>query len=261
LPNEQRFVATTQGDTFVVVSGPRDAVPVVLLHGSGANNAIWLRDAASWSGRLRVHAVDVIGEPGLSAPSRPPFTSDAYVQWLDEVLNGLGLVKAALVGVSLGGWIALDYVVKRPDRVACVSLVSPSGIGSQDLWFLLKVGLLTKCGARGLRRALQMVAGRTRVPDESAAFIIEVFRHFKPRMTKLPIRTDAELAALAMPVQLILGGADRMLRSHETRDRMIRLVRQLDVVVLDGHGHLLPPQGDAIAGFVHANCSLGTSAA
>ena len=42
---------------------------------------------------------------------------------------------------------------------------------------------------------------------------------------------------------------------------MINLVRHLDLVFLEGHGHLWPPQTDAIAGFVHANCSLGTSAA
>jgi pimeloyl-ACP methyl ester carboxylesterase len=80
---EQRIVPTRQGNTFVVVSGNPSSRPVVLLHGSGANSAWWMRDATAWAQHHRVYAVDVIGEPGLSAPSRPPLASPAYAEWLD----------------------------------------------------------------------------------------------------------------------------------------------------------------------------------
>jgi hypothetical protein len=53
----------------------------VLLHGAGANTVMWMGDAADWSTARRVYAVDVIGEPGLSAPSRPPLASGAYADW------------------------------------------------------------------------------------------------------------------------------------------------------------------------------------
>jgi len=69
---EQQMVSTRQGDTFVVISGEPSAPPLVLFHGSGANSASWLRDVATWAEHHRVFAVDMIGEPGLSAPSRPP---------------------------------------------------------------------------------------------------------------------------------------------------------------------------------------------
>src|SRR5512139_3195860 len=107
VPNEQLTVPTRQGETFVIAGGPPDAPPVILLHGSTANSSAWMGDVAAWSERLRVYAVDVIGEPGLSAPARPVMASDAYAGWLDDVLDGLGLglERAAVVGMSLGGWL------------------------------------------------------------------------------------------------------------------------------------------------------------
>ena len=96
---EQLVVSTCQGDTFVLASGDRTAPPVVLLHGSGTNSASWMRDAPAWAQQYRVYAIDMIGEPGLSAPSRPPLASWAYAEWLSDVWAGLGLEKAAVVGI------------------------------------------------------------------------------------------------------------------------------------------------------------------
>ena len=79
---------------------------------------MWIRDVAEWAKHYRVYAVDVIGEPGLSAQSRPSLRSGAYADWLDDIYQHLGLTSASLVGVSLGGWLALGYAVKRPTRVA-----------------------------------------------------------------------------------------------------------------------------------------------
>lgn len=248
--NRQIIVPTRQGDTFVIASGEEHASSVVLFHGSGANSSVWLRDVADWAQHYRVYAVDLIGEPGFSAPSRPSLRSDAYVAWLDEVWDTLGLERAGIVGVSLGGWLGLGYAVARPERVASLSLISPSGIGRQNYRVIIKAGLLSLFGDWGLRKALRLVAGSGNVPREVTDFVLMVFRHFRPRMERLPIRTDRELAALAMPVQLLVGGKDALLRSKETRDRMERLVRELHVTCLEDAGHLLPRQTGAVLEFL-----------
>lgn len=251
VPRHEMVVPTCQGGTFIIASGDRHVPPVVLFHGSGTNSGAWLGDVADWAQQYRVYAVDMIGEPGFSAASRPPLTSAAYAAWLDDVWDHLGLEKASVVGVSLGGWLGLDYAVRRPQRVASLSMLSPPGIGRQNHLFLLRIGLLRLCGTWGLRRSMQLVAGGAdALPRQASDYLAVVFRNFRPRMERIPIRSDAELAALTMPVQLILGGKDVLIRSGETRNRMERLVPHLRLTFLENVGHILPPQTRVIAEFL-----------
>jgi pimeloyl-ACP methyl ester carboxylesterase len=74
VPHTEDRVATHLGDTFVVASGPAEAPPVILLHGSSANSAMWRADAATWSTTMRVYAVNIPAEPGLSVAARPRST-------------------------------------------------------------------------------------------------------------------------------------------------------------------------------------------
>ena len=46
-------------------------------------------------------------------------------QWLDETLAGLGLERVHLMGVSIGGWTAVNYAARRPGRAASLVLLDP----------------------------------------------------------------------------------------------------------------------------------------
>lgn len=72
----------------------------------------------------------------------------------------------------------------------------------------------------------------------------------RPRVERLPLRTDEELATLAIPVQLILGRTDRMLRSTETRERMERQVRDLHLTWLEDDGHMRGGQAPRLLDFL-----------
>jgi len=254
VPCERRVVPTRQGDTFVIASGDSSAPPVVLLHGSGTNSAAWIRDVASFAQHYRVYAVDMIGEPGFSAPSRPPLASSAFADWLDDVWRGLNLETAAVVGVSLGGWLGLDFAVRRPHRVAALSLISPSGIGRQNHGLLLKVGVLRLFGTWGLLKSLALVSGRTAtIPQPMVDALLLVFRNFRPRMERIPHLTDSDLTTLTMPVQVIVGGDDALLDSQETCERVRRCVQNASITCLENVGHIVPPQTAAVLAFLQRN--------
>jgi pimeloyl-ACP methyl ester carboxylesterase len=202
----------------------------------------------------------MIGEPGLSAPSRPPLHSSAYAEWLDDVWAGLGLEKASVVGRSLGGWLGLDFAIRRPNRVTALSLVSPAGIGRQNYLLLLKTGVLRRFGTWGLSKSLALVSGRTAaLPTPMVDALLLVFGNFRPRMERIPPFTDTDLAGLSMPVQVIVGNDDALLNSQETRERAERLVRDVTITCVENAGHVLPPQTATVAEFLDASLRRGAS--
>jgi pimeloyl-ACP methyl ester carboxylesterase len=252
--SEQRRVPTGEGETFVVACGPADAPPLILLHGAQSNAASWMFDAAVWSNGFRVYAIDMIGDAGFSAPSRPPLGNDAHALWLDDVLAGLGVARAAFVGLSLGGWLALDYASRRPGRVERLALICPAGIGRQKN-FLLRAAPLMLLGPWGLRRMREMVFGPTpKQLPEAVRPLMELMgligREFRPRVVQIPVLPDAALASLTMPMLAIVGSKDVLIDSAETRDRLTRLTPHAEVVFLPGGRHFLPGQTARVAAFL-----------
>ena len=254
VPSTHPRLATRQGETFVVACGDPSAPPLILLHGAQSNAASWMFDDAVFSSRFRVYAIDLIGDAGRSAPSRPPLESEDHALWLDDVWAGLGVSRAAVVGLSLGGWLALDYAARRPGRVERLVLICPAGIGRQKN-FLLRTAPLMLLGPWGMRKVREMVFG------PAPAALPEVVRplmdlmgaigqEFRPRVVKIPRLSDADLAALDMPVLAIVGGRDVLIDSAGTRDRLTRLAPRAEVIYLPDARHFIPGQTGVVMAFL-----------
>jgi pimeloyl-ACP methyl ester carboxylesterase len=259
--NRQFHVPTRQGETFVIECGEKSAPPVLLLHGSLANSASWMGDVALWANSFRIFAVDVIGEPGLSASSRPPLHSDAYALWLDDVMSALGLGRASFVGISLGGWLALDYATRRPAHVDRMALLCPGGVGRQKIGILFKVAFFNLCGSWGKRKLREAILGRIIEGDMSPAmrkfgeFLALIHKSTRPRTEKLPVFSDLALKGLMMPVLAIVGAKDVLLDSADTRRRINSLLENGEVRYIEDAGHFIPGQGSTIQEFLRCNLS------
>jgi pimeloyl-ACP methyl ester carboxylesterase len=243
-PSVERRVATRLGETFVIEHGKDGAPAVVFLHGSASNALTWLRDAAAMGDRFKTYAVDMVGEPGLSAEARPPLASSAYVDWLDEVLAGLGVTHCALVGISLGGWVALEYATHRPERVTAMALLCPGGVGKHRNVLLWAAPLLA-LGPWGRRKFMAIVGAPEPAGEASPAmkafaqFQADIHKHFIVRRERLPRFSDAALKRLAMPVLAILGGRDAFIDSAGTRERLAANVPHADIRWLPNASHFL----------------------
>ncbi len=254
-PSEQLRIPTREGETFVIVSGNPEGPALVLFHGGLSNSAIWMADLESWGKHFRVYAVDMIGEPGLSAQSRPSLSSDAYALWLDDVMNGLSLKKASLVGVSLGGWLALDFATRRPGFAERLALICPAGVGRQKVGVLLRLFVLQLLGEQGKKMAAELVLGKAPANPSPALkafgdFMALIRTHFVPRKVRLPIFSDAALKSLTMPVLVVVGGKDVLLDSYETKERLEQHVPNADVRMFPHAGHFIPGQTAAIQEFL-----------
>lgn len=257
VPNEQMHIPTTHGATFVIISGPKDAPRLLLLHGGAANSAMWMGDVHAFASSFRVCSIDRIGEPGLSAPARPSLASDAYAVWLDEVLNYLSIRRASIVGISLGGWLALDYAIRRPERVEKIAVLCPGGIGRQKIGIVFATLLLRMFRGWGKQKLMEKILGRAPAnptPPVRAFidFVALIHRHFRPRMVKLPVFSNDALANLKAPILAIVGGRDVLLDSRQTKRRLEQFSPDAQVVYLADAGHLISGQTERILGFLRS---------
>jgi pimeloyl-ACP methyl ester carboxylesterase len=119
---ESGFVELDQSRLYYEVKGR--GMPVVLIHGGMLDCTMWDPQFDVLAERYRVVRYDASGH-GRSAT--PP---DAYFdhQDLEGLMAHLGLERAILVGLSMGGRIAIDFALENPDKVAAVVAVGP-GLG------------------------------------------------------------------------------------------------------------------------------------
>jgi pimeloyl-ACP methyl ester carboxylesterase len=258
--HEELRVPTCEGATFVVAAGSVESPAMVLLHGGMATSAMWLRDIGFWAKDYRVLAVDIIGDAGFSAPSRPAMKSDAHAAWLSDVLAALEITQAHVVGASLGGWIALDFAIRRPELIGTLFLLAPAGIGRLRPRFLLKAAPLLFLGPWGHRKALSFDMGfdtsDTGQDDLSfPRFFKLVASNFVARMRPIPIFADDMLSSINVPTMIIVGEEDEVIDSEETKRRAEEHMAKAIVHSVAGVGHGLEVPTTEVSAFVGKHIS------
>jgi len=251
--NEQLSVPTREGKTFVVVSGPKDAPPVILLHGTMAMAAMWMGDVIRWAQHFRVYALDIIGDAGLSAPSRPSMASEVHALWLEDVMQELNVSKASFVGISLGGWLALDFAIRRAERVTGLVLMTPGGIADKNIlpWALPLLFL----GSWGARKVRERIIGRAPadMTDEARQFLNfsdAIFKGMRPRTQKPLTVTDKQLASLTMPLLVLLGEKDVTMDSQVIKYRVEKNIPDAEVMTVPEARHYLGDQSEPVLSFL-----------
>ena len=99
--------------------------PLVLLHGFTGSSASWSPLIRDLAGLRRVIAIDIIGHGASSAPEDPShYVFEQALHDLAEVTAQLGIARAAWLGYSMGGRLALGMAVDHPERVSSLILES-----------------------------------------------------------------------------------------------------------------------------------------
>jgi 2-hydroxy-6-oxonona-2,4-dienedioate hydrolase len=121
-----RYLAVDGVDTRVIEAGDTDAPPLVCLHGTGGHAEAFIHNLAALAGDYHVLAYDLPAHGWSSAPERS-YEIEGYCRHLDAFLDACSLPSVAVVGQSLGGWIAASYAVTRPERLTRLVLVGAGG--------------------------------------------------------------------------------------------------------------------------------------
>ena len=247
-PLNQVYVDTTFGKTFVLEAGNPENPSIVLLHGSCSNSAAWLGDMPALLGVFHVYAVDIVGEPGNSEENRLDINSNEYPQWLNEVLNGLNINKAVIMGNSMGGWLSLHFAAAFPDRTSALVLLAPSGIIPPKESFMSQTADINN-NPDGAAAVNEAIMGDEAIPKEVQEYMNFVMENFNPITDPLPVLTDMQMHVLSMPVLLIAGTNDITMDSEKAAERLQKLVPQAKVHLQEG-AHVIMSAADTVIPFI-----------
>jgi 3-oxoadipate enol-lactonase len=114
--------------------GPRDAPALVFANSLGTDFRIWDGVVAALVGRFRIVRADKRGHGLSSLPAGAPLMGE-YAKDVVGLMNALGVARATLVGVSMGGVIAQELHRLHPSRVGALVLMDTAAkIGTDETW-------------------------------------------------------------------------------------------------------------------------------
>ncbi|MFF7048943.1 alpha/beta fold hydrolase [Streptomyces griseorubiginosus] len=240
-------VPTSFGMTYVNACGPADAPPLVLLPGGGgATSASWYGQAAHLARTRRVLAVDLIGSPGRSTPAadRHPRTVADLAAWLDALLDELGVTEADFGGHSYGGWIALHYALRTPDRMRRLFLLDPTQCfsGFKAAYLLHALPMLLRPTPSRVRAFLAWESGEA-APDPDWLRLQEAAAGFPAtRPVTGPRPAPDALRALKTSVLLLVAANSRTHDADGVTVRAAGLLPRVEAVLVPGVSHHALPQ-------------------
>lgn len=245
VPYQSVELPTRFGPTHAVVSGPPAAPPLLLLHGAGLSATSWHPNIAAYADQFRTYALDTIFDSGRSCQTRLVRNRQDCAAWIGDVLDGLGLEQAAIVGLSQGGWAAACAARFLPDRLTRLALLAPVGALAP---FKLPYRLLFRFPSlvpKGdeLARAGKVFASMRIRPDEPLLQQVALgSRHFgyqRPPVFPWSF-SDHDLGRISVPTLLLLAGQETLYDPHRALERARRLLPNLtDSDLVPGTGHFV----------------------
>jgi len=123
------------------IAGPAGAPTIILLHGSSETRRQWQPQARALCDAFRVIAADL---PAHGALAGMPFRMDEVAAWLSNLITQHAGGRAIVAGISLGGYVTMEFASRHPEQVAGAVLLSctaePTGPGAAlfllGTWFM-----------------------------------------------------------------------------------------------------------------------------
>jgi pimeloyl-ACP methyl ester carboxylesterase len=264
VPPRGQFIAIDGQRLHYVDSGGSGPV-IVMIHGLGAS--LWNYTYAlvdKLSGDFRVIAVDRPGSGYSERADDAPARLGAQADTLAKFIRALGLKQPLLVGHSLGGGLSLKIALDHPDCAGALALIAPFThaqddapepfqrlvINSPVMRKIVAWTLAIPLGIRNAPKLLKIVFGPDAVP---ADFPIRGGGLLGLR-PKAFYNTSSDLVAanedvpgmmqryggLTIPLGMLYARGDQVLDYRKQGEAMKLQCPGLDLVLLDGHGHMLP---------------------
>jgi pimeloyl-ACP methyl ester carboxylesterase len=236
--------------------------PIILLHGFGTCSFLWRHVAPRLAeAGHTAYALDLFGHGESDRPPDADFGIAAQAEYVDAAMTALRLARATIIGVDLGGDVALRLAVTRPDRVASLVLINvpafdeiPAGDISALQLTTARFAFQVTRGILGAAPLLQAVLEDSVAKPEHMPIRL-VARYLAPFAGREGVNhlltlgaairksdiEDLQLSSIRAPTLILRGDHDRWV----SRDVASRLAAEIPDSILEhvpGVGRLIPEE-------------------
>jgi 3-oxoadipate enol-lactonase len=245
------FLDTQGAPLYYEVTG--EGHPLLLIHAGVADSRMWDQQFQTFAQHYRVIRYDLRGFGQSSIPAGP------FADYKDTfaLLEHLGIKQAHMIGISVGGRVALDFTLAYPEKVTALVLGAPDVSGRQSLSVdiqrfakeeeaLLEQGDLVGATELNLR---MWVDGPRRTPDQVDPTVRQHIYEMQYHAFTVPIPDEAEalpleppaiarLAEIHVPTLLIIGEY-AIPDKHELVEQLALEIPHAKLIVIPGAAHIV----------------------
>jgi pimeloyl-ACP methyl ester carboxylesterase len=211
--------------------------PVVLIHGVAGRASQWDRTMQLLAEHHTVVAPDLLGH-GDSAKPRGDYSLGAHASGIRDLLIGLDIERASIVGHSLGGGIAMQFAYQFPERCERLVLVSSGGLGDE---------------VHPLLRAATLPGSEFVLPLLAHPRVLEVASVIPRALGRIGLRTRPDLTEMARGYQSLANAEARNAFIHTVRavidptgqrinasDRLYLTSNMPSLIIWGSHDRIIP---------------------
>lgn len=222
--------------------------PLVLLHGFPFSSSLWRDQANGLADICRVITPDLRGHGASPAPEGT-YTMELLAQDVLRLLDTLGVEKAAIMGHSMGGYVALALWRLAPARFTAFGLIASHAWADTDEGRKARYSQVNAVGERGTRAIVDAMLPRLFGPNLAEDEPIKETAESLMMATKpsgvtgslrgMALRPDSSdlLADIDVPTLILCGDADRIV-SLARAEAMAAALPNATLITIEGAGHL-----------------------
>jgi pimeloyl-ACP methyl ester carboxylesterase len=220
-----------------------DGPPLVLLHGFPLDHHLWDEVVPLLDDTFDVIVPDLRGF-GESTISDSQFSMDDYASDIAGLLDQLEIQKAAIVGHSMGGYVALAFARLYRDRVSGLGLVSSQVLADAPEWKEGRYKSAADVSANGVGSVVEAMTPKFTADEKLQSYARASMERQQPAAYIGALKAMAErpdstslLSSFRVPVVVIHGDADSLIPLDRAREVKAALP-QAHLVEIPGAGHM-----------------------
>lgn len=226
-----------------------DGPPVVLVHGFPFSSALWEPQLVGLSDRFRVIAPDLRGF-GESDLADGPYGMDVHADDLAALLDALGLERVVLGGLSMGGYVAFEFVRRHRDRLRGLILADTRAEPDTAEGRANRRRMARTALEEGTDPVIEPMVPKLLSPETREARpeveerLLEIMRSARPEAIAAALegmagRADSRdlLPRIEVPT-LVIGGADDAITPAADLRAMAEAIPDVRLELLAGAGHV-----------------------